>query len=205
MEKPSSPLRVPVFYDFSSTICYLTHRVLGRLGPELAALGIALDWHPIDLAAITAWRRGEPVGPDRARNLERLAQELGIAVATPAHWMDSRPAMAVAALLDEAPDDEERWREAVWSWVYQDARDLEEPGALEEIARRAALRVAPPSAGALEEIERRTAAAHAAGVRGVPTFLLDAWPVGIGIQEDETMLDFLRRFAARKRGDPGPN
>jgi hypothetical protein len=39
----------------------------------------------------------------------------------------------------------------------------------------------------------------------VPTFLLDAWPVGIGIQERDTMLDFLRRFAAKKRGEHGPH
>src|SRR5262245_9309657 len=36
-------VRVPVFYDFSSTICYFTHRVLGRLGPELDELGVTLD------------------------------------------------------------------------------------------------------------------------------------------------------------------
>ena len=201
----ASTVRVPVFYDFSSTICYFTHRVLGRLGPRLDDLQIALAWHPIDLVAITAWQRGEPFGPDRTRNLERLASDLGITVATPSHWMDSRPAMAVAVGLDSSPDDEERWREAVWSWVYQEARSLEEPGALDAIAARAAVRVAAPSARAMEEVERRTAVAHAAGVRGVPTFLLDACPVGIGIQEEETMLDFLRRFAARKRADPGPN
>src|SRR3990172_3883401 len=122
----AAPVRVPVFYDFSSTICYLTHRVLGRLAPRLDELGIALDWHPIDLAAITAWRRGEPFGPERTRNLERLARELDIPVATPAHWMDSRPAMAIALGLVGTPHDEERWREAVWSWVYQEARSLEE-------------------------------------------------------------------------------
>jgi predicted DsbA family dithiol-disulfide isomerase len=198
-------VRVPVFYDFSSTICYFTHRVLGRLAPQLDALGITLAWHPIDLVEITAWRRGEPFGADRTRNLERLATELDIPATMPSHWMDSRPAMAIALGLGASPEDEERWREAVWSWVYQEARSLEDPGALDAIAGRAALRVAAPSARALEEVERRTAAAHAAGVRGVPTFLLDAWPVGIGIQEEETMLDFLRRFAAKKRTDPGPN
>jgi 2-hydroxychromene-2-carboxylate isomerase len=200
----AAPVRVPVFYDFSSTICYFTHRVLGRLAPQLDELEISLEWLPIDLVAITAWRRGEPFGPERTQNLERLARELDITVAMPSHWMDSRPAMAVALGLGGAAD-EERWREAVWRWVYEDAHSLEEPGALEAIGARAELRLATPSPQALEEIERRTAAACAAGVRGVPTFLLDAWPVGLGVQEEETMLDFLRRFAARKRADPGPN
>ena len=173
--------------------------MLERLRPELDELGIALDWSPIDLVGITAWRRGEPFGPERTRNLERLSRELGVPVAMPTHWMDSRAAMAVAVGLGGArAGDEARWRDAVWSWVYQDARSLDEPGALDAIASRAAVAAGAPDARGLEEIERRTATAHAAGVRGVPTFLLDAWPVGIGIQEQETMLDFLRRFAAEE-------
>jgi predicted DsbA family dithiol-disulfide isomerase len=200
-----APVQVPVFYDFSSTICYRTHRVLGRLSSELDALGIALQWLPIDLVEITAWRRGEPFGPERTHNLERLAGELGVAVVTPRHWMDSRPAMAIAAGLARAPEEERRWREAVWSWVYEEACSLEQPGALDAIASRAEVRIVAPSAEALAEVARRTAAALAAGVRGVPTFLLDAWPVGLGVQEEETMLDFLRRFAAKKRADPGAN
>jgi predicted DsbA family dithiol-disulfide isomerase len=199
-------VRVPVFYDFSSTICYFTHRVLGRLGSELDELGVVLDWLPIDLVEITAWRRGETFGPERTRNLERLSRELGVPVATPSHWMDSRAAMAIALDLARAADgNEERWRAAVWAWVYEDARTLDEPGALDAIALRAAIGVEVPGARGLEEVERRTAEAHAVGVRGVPTFLLDAWPVGIGIQEQDTMLDFLRRFAAKKRREYGPH
>jgi predicted DsbA family dithiol-disulfide isomerase len=113
--------------------------------------------------------------------------------------------MAVALALAGADVDEERWRGAVWRWVYEDARSLDEPNALEAIAASAALRIAAPTERAIEDVERRTLEAHAAGVRGVPTFLLDVWPVGIGIQEEATMLDFLRRFAAKKRGDPGPH
>jgi predicted DsbA family dithiol-disulfide isomerase len=198
-------VRVPVFYDFSSTICYFTHRVLGRLAPELDALGIELDWWPIDLVGITAWQRGEPYGPGRTSNLERLSRELDVPVVMPPHWMDSRPAMAVALELAASRADEERWRAAVWSWVYEQGRVLDAAQALDEIAARASLPIAEPSAQALEEVERRTTQAHAAGVRGVPTFLLGVWPVGIGIQEPETMLDFLRRFAAKKRAEPGPN
>ncbi len=150
-------VRVPVFYDFSSTICYFTHRVLGRLGPELDELGVVLDWMPIDLVGITAWQRGEAFGPERTRNLERLSQELGVPVATPSHWMDSRAAMAVALDLAAARDgNEERWREAVWTWVYEDARTLDEPAALDAIAQRAAVEVEAPGARGFEQVERRT-------------------------------------------------
>jgi predicted DsbA family dithiol-disulfide isomerase len=199
-------VRVPVFYDFSSTICYLTHRVLGRLDDELEELGVGLDWMPLDLVAITAWRRGEELGPERTSNLERLSEELGVQVTMPSRWMDSRAAMAVAIELAASRDGaEERWRQAVWSWVYEDARSLDDPAALDAIASRAGVAIETPGQRALAEVERRTEQAHAAGVRGVPTFLLDAWPVGIGIQERDTMLDFLRRFAAKKRGEHGPH
>jgi predicted DsbA family dithiol-disulfide isomerase len=198
-------VRVPLFYDFSSTICYFTHRVLGRLAPELAALGVALDWWPIDLVGITVWRRGEPYELDRKSNLERLSRELDVPVVMPSHWMDSRPAMGVALDLAASPADEERWRAAVWSWVYEHGRMLDTARALDEIAAQAALSIAEPSSRALQEVERRTMQAHAAGVRGVPTFLLDVWPVGIGIQQPDTMLDFLRRFAAKKRAEPSPH
>ena len=155
-------VRVPVFYDFSSTICYFTHRVLGRLGPELDQLGIALDWLPIDLVAITAWRRGEAFGPERTRNLERLSQELDVPVAMPTHWMDSRAAMAVALDLAAARDgNEERWRAAVWTWVYEDARTLDEPGALDAIARRAAVEVEAPGSAR----PRGSRASHRGGAR----------------------------------------
>ena len=55
------PLVLPVHYDFSSTICFVAHRVLERM--DLDALGVVLDWRPIDLVAITGWRRGIVVQP----------------------------------------------------------------------------------------------------------------------------------------------
>ena len=117
---------------------------------------MVLDWLPIDLVEITAWQRGEAFGPERTRNLERLSQELGVPVATPSHWMDSRAAMAVALDLAAARDgDEERWRAAVWTWVYEDARTLDEPGALDAIALRAAVEVEARE----HEVSRKSSAA----------------------------------------------
>ena len=39
-------------------------------------------------------------------------------------------------------------------------------------------------------------------VSGVPTFMLDSWPFG-GIQEDDTMVSILTRYAERKRQRAG--
>ena len=51
------------------------------------------------------------------------------------------------------------------------------------------------------ELENRTREAAEAMVTGVPTFMLSNWPMG-GIQDDDTMVSLIRRFAnrARQRG-----
>jgi predicted DsbA family dithiol-disulfide isomerase len=114
----ASPIRliVPVYYDFSSTICYVSHQVMKRLAGDLEELGIDLRWQPLDLTRITAWSRGDRFESSRRENALRISRDLGVSLKMP----------------------------------------------------------------------------------GVPTFMLDEWPIG-GIQEDATMRSFLRRWAARKR------
>ena len=87
---------LPVYYDFASTICYVAHRALGRLAARIDEIGVDLEWHPIDLTAVTGWRRGARVaGPGREKAL-RIAKELGVPVRMPAFWIDSRPAACLA-------------------------------------------------------------------------------------------------------------
>ena len=50
----------------------------------------------------------------------------------------------------------------------------------------------------LAELERRTRKAADAMVTGVPTFMLADWPMG-GIQDDDTMVTLICRFARRAR------
>ncbi|MDX1384784.1 MAG: hypothetical protein R3190_14120, partial [Thermoanaerobaculia bacterium] len=90
---------------------------------------------------------------------------------------------------------------AVWAWVYEEGRSLDEPTCLEEVSSRAGVPTPRPDRTDLEALERSSVAARDLGVVGVPTFLLDAYPLGIGIQDDGTMLDFLTRFAQRRRAD----
>ena len=42
-------LRVRVYYDFASTLCYVGYRVMQRMRSDLDALAIVLDWTPLDL------------------------------------------------------------------------------------------------------------------------------------------------------------
>ena len=55
------PLRVPVYYDFASTLCYVAWRVMARMADDLTEIGIELVWRPIDLARLTGWERGAVV------------------------------------------------------------------------------------------------------------------------------------------------
>ena len=111
-------LRVPVVYDFASTLCYVAHRVMERMAGDLDDLGIELAWTPIDLARITGWERGAVVEGPRRANALRVARDLGVTLHMPTHWIDSRAVNAVALGLTDGTR-EVSWRERVFCAIYE--------------------------------------------------------------------------------------
>jgi 2-hydroxychromene-2-carboxylate isomerase len=195
------PLVLPVHYDFSSTICFVAHRVLERMGEDLDALGVVLDWRPIDLVAITGWRRGIVVDGLRRENALRVAEELGVEVRMPAVWLDSRPAHAVALALSGSAR-EAAWRERVWSAVFEEGRDIGAEGEVERLA--ADLTLDPAALGDIHNfgrLEAMTEAGREAEVIGVPTFHV-GFPLG-GIQEPDTMRLLFQRWVDKHKRDRG--
>ena len=191
-----APLRVRLDYDFASSLCYVAHRAMQRLAPELAELGVELDWSPIDLTLISGWQRGAELDAERRANLTRVSSELRVPLLIPRVWIDSRRAHAMALCLADAH--EETWREVVWSSIYEAGRWPTDE-TLGDLARELGLELDPARvARAADELVARTRRAHAQEVTGVPNFMLGSWPFG-GIQTDETMLSILGRFAARRR------
>ena len=191
-------LRVPIYYDFASCLCYVAHRVLDRLAEDLAELDLELRWTPLDLTRLTHWERGAPLEGSGRENVCRVSSELEVPLVIPPCWLDSRPAMAVALALEGSPR-EAAWRERVWTAIYDEGRDPGAPDEFSRIARDLGLEADPASdRGSLEALEARTREAHASGVTGVPTLLLDGWPLS-GIPADATMRSMLARFAARER------
>ena len=191
-------LRVRVYYDFASTLCYVGYRVMARLQSELDALALDLAWTPLDLVGITGWPRGAPVTGPRRDNALRVARELGVDVKMPALWMDSRRAGAIALALAGTPR-EMAWRERVLSGVYEEGRLLDEPGVLDDFARDLGLELGELDvAAAHSALAERTREAREAEVTGVPTFMLGPWPIG-GIQEESTMKSLLGRWARKQR------
>ena len=159
---------------------------------------IAFHWTPIDLAALLNWNRGGLVPDDRLANVERVARELDVAVRIPRVWLDSRRVMAAALTLGEG-DAEASWRERVYTAIFEEGRACDDEGEMERWARDLGLCFEPDALEwGLGELERRTRKAAEAMVTGVPTFMLADWPMG-GIQDDDTMVSLICRFAKRAR------
>lgn len=199
------PIGITVYYDFASSLCYVGHRVMGRLVPFLEELRCELRWIPIDLARIMRWQRGVQVPPDRISHVEQVAAAMRVPVSVPPAWLDSRyvaAASLVLALRDVASREqrEASWRERVWTALYEEQRPCEDVRAVQRIAADLDLTFTTGELDeAREELDARTRSAVDEMVTGVPTFMLGPWPFG-GIQDDETMRSILRRFADRQRG-----
>lgn len=190
-------LRIRTYYDFASTLCYVAHRVFGEMRDEIAALGIELDWVPIDLADLLGWRRGVAVEPARRANAERVAAEHGVKVQPLPVWPDSRDANALALVLARGPQ-AAAFRERVFSGVFEERRVLDAPGELEAFARDLGVAVdARRLERARDELEFRTQVAREEEVTGVPTLMLGEFPFG-GIQARDTTRMVLERWAQRQ-------
>jgi 2-hydroxychromene-2-carboxylate isomerase len=191
-------LRARVYYDFASTLCYVAHRVFGELEPRLEALGVELEWCPLDLAALLGWRRRAEVDESRLANAERVAAELGVAVRPLPVWPDSRDALAAALVLGHGPRGA-AFRERVWVAAFEERRELDAPGAVASFARDLGLVFEPRDlARARESLERIACDAAEQGVTGLPTVMLGAFPFP-GVQSRETTLLVFERWARKSR------
>ena len=203
MEREAIPaervVRVRVHYDFASSLCYVAHRVMQRMHCTLAELGLALEWSPLDLAALVGpYRAGAKVSEPRRENARRVASELGVAVAVPHVWPDTRAANA-AAFCAERAGRGATWRERVFTAVFEEGRHSLGDAEVLALAREHELAFdARDLARGRRELELRTELAREEQVSGVPTFMLGTWPFG-GIQTDDTMRRVLERFARKAR------
>jgi predicted DsbA family dithiol-disulfide isomerase len=191
-------VRIPVYYDFASSLCYVAHRVMERMAGDLEEIGAELDWWPLDLTRITGWRRGDAVAGPRRDNALRVAAELGVPLRMPAHWPDSRLVLAAAVALADRPV-AATWRERVWTAIYDEGRTLDSREALEGPARDLGLDVDELTAPEhLEALGARTNTARESEVTAVPAFMFNGWPIP-GIQEEPSMRALLARFVKKAR------
>ncbi|MXX74081.1 MAG: hypothetical protein F4210_13525 [Holophagales bacterium] len=198
-----APLEVFVYYDFASSLSYVAHRVLARIDEPLAAERVDLRWKAIDLTGVGNFQRGRLLDPARRQSLLRVAAALDVEFDPPARWPDSRVAGEVAVVLDERidrgldPAIEREWREAAFAAYYEQRGEIED--LLRDFGRHVPFpldAVADLAAG--RRLVEVTRSAVAAGVEGVPTLMLDVFPL-CGIHDEETMLGMIRRYARRRR------
>jgi predicted DsbA family dithiol-disulfide isomerase len=197
-------LEIPVYYDFASSLCYVSHRVMERLGSFLGDTDCELVWYPIDLARLLGWPRRFAVPEPRLQHVRGVARELSVPLKAQPYWQDSRRANSAALLLGERDRErgscrEATWRERIFSLVYEQGRSCDDHAELAAIAGELGLGLSEPDwETAVDRLESATREAHALGVTGVPTFMLGGWPFA-GIQSDDTMRSILGRYAARSR------
>lgn len=195
-------VKVRLYYDFASTLCYVTHRVLTSVADRIEReAGVDLEWRPIDLTMAAPWSRGDSFVEEVRATVHATARSLGVDVEMPDPWLDSRPAAEIALRLDGRAA-EARWRAAVFDTFFGQRPELTPE--LEELAAELLGGEARPGAGVVagEEgfplVEQSSREAFALGVTGVPTLLLDHWLFG-GIHDGESMVEVLSEMARRYR------
>ena len=195
----NAALRVRLHYDFASSLCYVTHRVLQRMDARLGELGVALAWSPLDLGRLVGpYRAGASVGDTRRENAQRVAAEMGVAVVVPPIWPDSLAANA-AAFSAERAGRGETWRERVFCAVFEERRYALGDADVLALARELDLALDERDlARGKRELEVKTELAREEQVSGVPTFMLGSWPFG-GIQSEDTMTRVLERYVTKAR------
>ena len=196
---PSSemtPIHVRVDYDFASSLCYVAHRVMQRMEPELAPLHLILDGSPVDLVAITGWSRGAVADPAQRARIHQIAEAFGVPLRMPTRWLDSRPLHAVA--LGIAPEQRPLWRERAFTAIYEEGI-LPDADEAARLARSVGIacddEVLFTAEARLQDLTQR---ARAQRVTGVPNFMLGDWAFG-GIQTEDTMRKMLTRYVTKRR------
>jgi 2-hydroxychromene-2-carboxylate isomerase len=197
-------LRVPLHYDFGSSLCFVAHRVLARLAPFLEDRALDLVWTPLDLSGLANWRPGAPIAPHRRDEIAQIADALDVRIRIPRRWPDSRRLGAVTVALSRRlgadwTRREPGWRERVFTAVYEQGADCADPAWLDGALRDLGVSLGPAEiADGEEALVSMTMAAADAMVTGVPTFMLGPWPLS-GIHDETTLRSMLGRFADRQR------
>jgi predicted DsbA family dithiol-disulfide isomerase len=201
-------LALTLFTDFVCPFCFIAEQsTVPRL---LAEFQLDLDWHGFELHPGTP-RGGRPLshlfpGVDlntlHART-RRFASGFGVADFNPPDRIqNSRRALALA---EYARDQGrlEAFRAAAFEGHWRQRKNLEADADLRELASMAGLDdgaaiLAADDAALLARVDRRQAEARAAGIRGIPTFIIGREQV-VGCQPYPVLVAAAERAGARRR------
>jgi predicted DsbA family dithiol-disulfide isomerase len=198
-----NPIRIPIYFDYASTLCYIAWRIVRQLESEL---GFEALWKgvPISMRDRNA-KPGGVLGERERQKVLLVAAETGIKVAPPRSWLDSSAALQGSELARDAglfaP-----YHDAVFSAAFEHGADIARPEVLDPIAARVGLdrakfRAAIIDGAMTSRLEAHRREADDFSALGYPTFILGDFPL-IGIQPIETMRMLIGRFIAQRIGEP---
>lgn len=199
-----SPVKIPVYYDYASSLSYIAKRVMQQLD---GCLDIELLWKGVHIARRhRGWKNGEVIGDDAKGKIVRISRETGVPLRIPATWLDSEPALQGAEFA-KSHDRFAVYHEAVFDAAFVDGRDIGELAILLDLVDQVGLPAddfaATVSSGVLtERVLQAEQEAERFGVVGYPTFMLGEFPL-IGIQPAPTMRVLIQRYIDKARVQPG--
>jgi predicted DsbA family dithiol-disulfide isomerase len=195
---------IPIFFDYSSTLCYIAWRITAQLRRELP---IDPLWKGVPITMRN--KRVQPgmsIGESDLIKVRSVAAETGIAVEPPARWLDSNAALQGAELARRAGAFDP-YHDAMFRAAFEDRLDIGKLEVMKEIAERAgmdpvAFGTEIESGSMAAQITKNKREADDFSAIGYPTFLLGDFPL-IGIQPIDTMRLLFERFIALRTHEPG--
>jgi predicted DsbA family dithiol-disulfide isomerase len=198
-----SRLRIPIYFDYASTLCYIAWRIVTPLEDEL---GFEALWKGVPIAARDFRAKpGRVLGERERQKVLFVAAETGVRVAPPPSWIDSTLALNGSEVARDAGLFA-AYHDAVFRAAFDEGADIADRGVLEAIAERAGIERAEFRAA----LDRDAIAARIAdnqreadefSALGYPTFILGDFPM-IGIQPIESMRLLLGRFIRQRAEEP---
>ncbi len=197
-------LKITMFSDFICPFCYIGFETLRRLRSDF---DFKLDWrgyqiHP-DWPAVGVPK--ERMGGADARRaawerIKALAGSIDLSMRPPGTLSNSRLALEAAEFALDAGKGEE-FEERVYRAYFGEAANIGEIAVIGALAAevgndRAGLDDALKSGKYSVRLKRNALDAHQRGVSGVPTFLINGFPL-VGAQSPDVMRQVMRRAAER--------
>src|ERR1700688_2098120 len=167
-----SRLRIPIYFDYASTLCYIAWRIVTPLEDEL---GFEALWKGIPRATRDFRAKPGRVLVERERQKVLIvAAETGVRVAPPSSWIDSIPALQGSEVARDAGVFR-AYHDAVFQAAFDDGADIADAEELEAIAERSGLdrlkfRAALDSKAMSARLDEHKREADEFSALGYPTF-----------------------------------
>ena len=198
-----SRIRIPIYFDYASALCYIAWRIVGELEGEL---GFEALWKGVPVASRDFRARpGRALEEHERQKVLSVAAETGISVAPRPVWIESMPALQGSEIARDAGVFA-AYHEAVFRAVFEQRADIGDRKLLDAIAERAGIdrskfRAALDSGAMAARIAEHKREADEFSALGFPTFILGDFPM-IGIQPIESMRLLLARFLRQRAEEP---